>query len=99
MCLHVLSSFQRTGFSYAPSEYFVVRGTLQSYEKPSLAVNPPNRFCRRDIVPDERCSTAEGRLLGLRALRRLRRLSPPARSRSVSTNIRAALRTVNRGRS
>src|SRR5688500_4010832 len=63
-----------------------------------LSLSTPIRFRRRDIAPDERCSTAEGRLLGLRALRRLRQLSPPARSRSVSTNIRAALRTVTRGR-
>jgi hypothetical protein len=81
--------FKEPDFLAPPSGYFVVRGTLQSYEKPSLAVNT-QPFCRRNIVPDERLFDGARAMWELRALRRLRRLSPPARSRSVSTNIRVA---------
>jgi hypothetical protein len=72
-----------------PSGYFVVRGTLQSYVKPSLAVNPQPPFAVATSFPMSVRSTDKA-TVGLRALRGLRRLSPPARSRSVSTNIRGA---------
>jgi hypothetical protein len=51
MCLHVLSSFQRTGFlPRSPSDSSVVRRTLQSYVT-AFALSTPTAFWRRDTVP------------------------------------------------